>query len=368
MDLVRIMAVAKKELLQIRRDPLSLALAFVLPIVLLVIFGYAITFDVRSITTVLCDQDRTLQSRQYVAALAQSGYFTVVASVDAEQEINSWLDAGKAEVALVIPAGFSRDLADRRGAAIAAIVDGSDSNTATIALGYLDAVNAQYNRALTRAGPPAVDVRSRVWYNPELKSRNFIIPGLIVMIMAIIVSLLTSLTISREWERGTMEQLIATPVRPAEVIVGKLLPYFAIGFGDTALAVAMGSLLFSVPIRGSLVLLFALAALFIAGGLSFGILLSIVGRTQLVSSQMAMLSTFLPVFLLSGFVFAIANMPRPLQLLTYLVQARYFVTIAKGIFLKGSGFRLLAGDAALLAVYAVVVFAVAVRKFRKKVA
>jgi drug efflux transport system permease protein len=367
MKLIRIKAIAKKEMLQVLRDPLSLALAFVLPVLLLVIFGYAITFDIKNIGAVICDQDRSSLSRDYVSSIVESGYFKAVARVDDEDRVDAFLDRGEAEAALIIPSDFSRKLRSGRPAQVAAIVDGSDSNTATIALGYLTVINQQFGSALGRRGPPPIEVRSRVWYNPELKSRNFIIPGLIVMIMAIIVALLTSLTIAREWERGTMEQLIATPVKPAELIIGKLVPYLVIGFGDTVLSVAMGTLVFGVPIRGSLTLLFTLATIFIIGGLSFGILLSILGRTQLVASQIAMVSTFLPVFLLSGFVFAISNMPKPLQVITYLVQARYFVTISKGIFLKGSTLAALVPESVLLVAYAVLVFTIAVRKFKKKV-
>ena len=213
-----------------------------------------------------------------------------------------------------------------------------------------------------------IDVRSRVWYNPELKSRNFIIPGLIVVIMAVIVALLTSLTIAREWERGTMEQLISTPVKPAELIIGKLIPYFLIGFIDILMAIIIGVIWFGVPLEGSVFLLIGLSSIFIFGGVCWGILMSINGRgSQAVASQMAVLSTFLPAFLLSGFMFAISNMPRPLQLITYIIPARYFVTISKGIFLKGSSLDMLALESFMLSVFAVVVFAAAIRKFKKRI-
>ncbi len=367
MKLIRIKAIARKEMLQVLRDPLSLGLAFVLPVMLLILFGYAITFDIKNISTVICDQDKSGLSRDYVSAVIESGYFTVAGRIDDEAQVDAFLDSGEAKVAIIIPVDFSQNFRSNKPAEIAAIVDGSDSNTATIALGYLTGINEQFGRSPGHHGAPPIDVRSRVWYNPELKSRNFIIPGLIVMIMAIIIALLTSLTIAREWERGPMEQLIATPVKPQELIIGKLVPYFVIGFSDTVLSVLMGTIIFGVPIRGSVTLLFSLAAIFIIGGLSFGILLSIVGKTQLVASQVAIISTFLPVFLMSGFVFAISNMPKPLQAITYLVQARYFVTIAKGIFLKGSTFQQLILESILLAVYAALVFAAAVGKFKKKV-
>ncbi|NTW59874.1 MAG: ABC transporter permease, partial [Nitrospirae bacterium] len=212
-----------------------------------------------------------------------------------------------------------------------------------------------------------IDVRTRVWYNPELKSRNFIIPGLIAVIMSVIVALLTSLTVSREWERGTMEQLIATPVSRAELIIGKLIPYFAIGFIDTVLCIVMGTQLFHVPLRGSVALLLALASIFLAGGLCMGMFLSVVSRNQLLSSQMALLSTFLPSFLLSGFIFAISNMPKPLQAVTYAVPSRYFVKILKGVFLKGTPLSMLLTEMALLTLFGVVMFLLAHGRFKKRI-
>jgi ABC-2 type transport system permease protein len=248
------------------------------------------------------------------------------------------------------------------------IVDGSDSNTATIALGYVATLMETYGRRLGGGGiTPLIDTRGRVWYNPELKSRNFIVPGLIAVIMAVIVALLTSLTVAREWERGTMEQLIATPVKTRELIIGKIIPYLFIGLIDTGVAALMGTALFDVPLRGSVLLLMTLASVFLFGGLSWGIFISIVARTQVLASQMAIVSTFLPAFLLSGFLFSIWNMPKPLQLVTYIIPARYFVSILKGIFLKGSALPLLAVEALLLAVYGAVVFTAAGRKFRKRV-
>ncbi|HTZ18577.1 MAG TPA: ABC transporter permease [Dissulfurispiraceae bacterium] len=369
MKLLRIRAIAKKELIQIRRDRLSLAIAFLMPLMQLFIYGYAITFDVNNIRTVVCDRDRSSMSRELISEFRESGYFSVVAYVDGYKDIDEYLESNKAKVALIIPENFSRDVRTARPTQVGVIVDGSDSNTATIADGYINAVAGIFSQRIGGVViRPVIDVRSRVWYNPELKSRNFIIPGLIVVIMAIIVALLTSLTIAREWERGTMEQLISTPVKPAELIIGKLIPYFAIGFTDILLAIITGVFWFGVPLKGSVFLLIGLSSIFIFGGVCFGILISISARgSQAVASQMALLSTFLPAFLLSGFMFAISNMPRPLQVVTYIVPARYFVTISKGIFLKGSSIDVLAYEALLLAVFGAVVFFAAVRRFRKRI-
>jgi ABC-2 type transport system permease protein len=368
MRFIRVRAIAKKEFIQIWRDPLSLVMAFLLPMVLLFIYGYAITFDVNKITTVVHDMDKSSLSRELIDEFNRSGYFTVISYLDRMEEIDGYLDSGKARVALAIPVDFSKHVRTGRDATVEVIVDGADSNTATIALGYITAISQRYSQRIGGGTvTPLIDSRSRVWYNTELKSRNFIIPGLIAIIMAVIVSVLTSLTIAREWDRGTMEQLIATPVKPVEMIIGKLVPYFTIGFIDTILAIIMSTLLFDVPLRGSVSLLLVLSAIFLFGGLSMGILISVVARTQVIANQMAMLSSFLPAFLLSGFIFSISNMPVPLQAITYIIPARYFVTILKGIFLKGVSLEYLILEALLLIVYGIVVFTLSVKKFHKRI-
>jgi ABC-2 type transport system permease protein len=368
MKLLRIKAIANKELIQIRRDPFSLAMAFLMPVILLFIYGYAITFDIDRISTVVYDMDKTSLSRELVREFSASGYFRIVSSVDRYSDIDPLLDEGKARVALVIPSDFSKDIKTGRAAPIEVILDGTDSNTATIAQGYILAISERYGQRIRGATlKPLIDSRSRVWYNTELRSRNFIIPGLIAVIMAVIIAILTSLTIAKEWDRGTMEQLISTPVRVPELITGKLIPYFLIGLIDTILSIVMSTLLFDVPLRGSIILLLFLSSIFLFGGLSFGILVSTVGKNQISASQIAMLSSFLPAFLLSGFIFSISNMPKPLQVITYVVPARYFVTILKGIFLKGSGLHLLVFETILLSLYGVMVFALANRKLHKRI-
>jgi len=368
MKYLRIKAIAQKEIIQIRRDPYSLAMAFLMPVILLVIFGYAITIDINDIPAVVYDLDKSSMSREFMSEIKSSGYFSVVAYVDRYQDVDRYLDSGGAKLAVIIPYDFSKNLLAARTAQVGVIVDGSDSNTATIAQGYITAIAEQYAQRIRSVRiTPLIDARSRVWYNSELKSKNFIIPGLIALIMSVIVSLLTSLTIAKEWDRGTMEQLISTPLKTSELIIGKLIPYFIIGFIDTVVSVFMCTMIFDVPLRGSLFLLFALSCIFLFGGLCWGILISIIARTQLVASQMAMLSTFLPAFLLSGFMFAIYNMPKPLQIVTYAVPARYFVTILKDIFLKGSTLKLLAGEALLLTVYGMIIFVLANKIFKKKI-
>ncbi len=368
MRLLRIKAIAKKELIQIWRDPFSLAMAFLMPAMLLFIYGYAITFDIDKIATIVFDMDKSSLSRELVSEFKASGYFRIISYLDNYKDIDGYLDSGKAKVALVIHTDFSKDIRAARNARIEIILDGADSNTASIAQGYIAVISDRFVQRIKGSHvKPLIESRSRVWYNTELRSRNFIVPGIVAVMMAVIIALLTSLTIAKEWDRGTMEQLISTPVKTPELIIGKLIPYFLIGFADTILSILMSTLLFQVPLRGSIPLMLLLSSIFLFGGLSSGILISIVARTQLVASQMAMLSSFLPAFLLSGFIFSISNIPKPLQIVTYFVPARYYVTILKGIFLKGSTLRFLMTEAILLIVFAVVVFTVANKKFKKRI-
>jgi ABC-2 type transport system permease protein len=371
MRIARLLAVARKEVIQIRRDPRSLGMAFVIPVILLFLFGHALTLDVDNLRTIVYDQDRTAVSRDFLARFEASGYFTVAATAKNYRDVERALDSGRAQVALVIPRNFARDLDLGRQVPVQALLDGSDSNTATIALAYLTGIAAGYSNQIVaeRAGlarrEPPVESRLRVWYNPELQSKNYIVPGLIAVIMMVIAALLTSLTIAREWERGSMEQLIATPLRVPELVLGKLLPYFGIGLVDVALSALAGTLVFRVPFRGSPGLFLGLSLVFLLGALSLGLLISIKAKSQLVASQVAMVVTFLPSFLLSGFMYDIGNMPGWLQIITHAFPARYFVTILKGIFMKGIGLRMLGVEAAFLALFALLVTAAATRTFRK---
>lgn len=373
----RIWAIARKEFIHIVRDPRSLGMAIAIPMLLLVLFGYALTLDVDNVPVVVWDQSGTHDSREFVSHFAGSHYFSIRAHVRSYPEVERAIDSGEALAALVIPSDFADEIVAGRDVSVQMIVDGSDANTATIAMGYARVVAFIYSqqvalREVQRAGglslAAPIEVRPRVWYNPDMESRNYIIPGLIAVIMMVIAALLTSLTVAREWESGTMEQLISTPVLGPELVLGKLLPYFAIGMLDVLLAVLMGEFLFQVPLRGNVALLFGTAAIFLAGSLSLGLLISIVTKSQLLASQLAMVLTFLPSFLLSGFMYAISNMPAPIQLITYLIPARYFVALLKGIYLKGIGMEILALEAGLLALFGAVVMTLAIAKFKKKVA
>jgi ABC-2 type transport system permease protein len=365
----RLIAVARKEVLQLRRDTRSLVLAFALPLVLLVLFGYAISWDIRDIRTAVLDQDGSRRSRELVDAMRASGYFDITAHLDRPGDIAPLMDQGRIQAVLVVPVDFARRLDAGQPATVQAIVDGSDANTATIVLGYLRAVVLTYSTRVQLEGvrfSPPIEAQSRVWYNEELVSRNMIVPGLVAVIMMIIAAILTSLTIAREWERGTMEQLAATPVTRVEVVLGKLLPYLGIGLIDVVLSSVLGVVLFGVPFRGSPALLMMLSFMFLVGALGLGMFISAVARSQLLATQAAMLATFLPAFLLSGFMFAIETMPPVLQAVTLLVPARYFLVVTRGIFLKGVGIEVLMVQGLLMIAFAAVGLTLAIATFRKE--
>jgi len=373
----RTWAIARKEFLHIVRDPRSLVMALAVPLVMLLLFGYALTLDVDRIPTLVYDSDQSPQSRELIELFHGSRYFQITGYADDYRTIEREIDDGRILMGLVIPVDYSQDLLAGREARVQILLDGSDSNTAGIAFGYAEAVLAAHaarvraeaqRRTMGRSIHPPVETRPRVWYNHTLESKNYIVPGLIAVILMVIASLLTSLTVAREWEMGTMEQVLSTPLRPAEMLIGKMLAYFTLGIADTAMAVAVGIGVFNVPFRGNVLLLAFSCCVFLTGALFWGILISAVMRSQQLAYQVSMITSYLPAFLLSGFVWAIENMPRPIQAVTYLVPARYFITILKGVFLKGVGVRILAWELGFLILYAAAVFLVATKKMRQKVA
>jgi len=377
MNLRRTWAVARKEFLHILRDARSLTMALALPILMILLFGYALTLDVDRIPTMVFDSDRTPESREMISRFQGSCYFSVLGAVEDYQSIEQKVNRDECMLGIVIPQNYARDLLSGGAPQIQMLFDGSDSNTASIGLGYANAIAQSFAaeiqvRAQNRMGRSAlsapVEPRLRVWYNSQLKSKNYIVPGLIALILMIIGALLTSLTLAREWEMGTMEQLLSTPLRPAEIALGKMSAYFTLGLIDMLLTIIVGVVIFRVPQRGSYVFLVSSGCLFLVGALFWGILISALSRTQMLAYQLAMLTSFLPAFLLSGFVFAIENMPIPVQVATFLFPTRYFVKILKGIFLRGVGVEVLYTEVGMLAIYALLVFLVAVKKLRQKVA
>jgi ABC-2 type transport system permease protein len=377
MSFRRFAAIFKKEAHHIVRDPRSLLMALAVPVLLLLLFGYALTLDVDRIPTAIHDLDRTPQSRALIEKFRGSRYFTIVGQEGGYPMIQDGIEHNRVLLGVVIPDDFSEQLAAGEEARVQLLIDGSDSNTASIAMGYAEGVVLTHtmelrNAEMARRGmgelKAPIDARIRVLYNHELKSKNFIVPGLIAVILMIIAAMLTSLTIAREWESGTMEQLLSTPVRPTELLLGKLGAYFVLGMIDMAIAIVIGVGVFDVPMHGNPLLLVGTSGLFLFGALCWGIFLSTVTRSQLLAYQASLLSSFLPAFLLSGFIFAIENMPFVIQQVTRIVPARYFVSILQGVFLKGVGPSVLWPQTFFLAVYAALVFALAVRKMRQKIA
>ena len=374
-NLRRLVAVARKEFIHVLRDKRALAIAILLPMIMLMIFGYALTLDLDRVPLAILDQSRTPQSRELVARFEGSRYFSVVQRAGSEREVEAAINRGQAMLGLVVPLDFGRRVASERKTQVQVLADGSDANTTTLALAYAETIVRSYSqevlvtrvRRLTGKVPALpMELRPRVWFNADMESKIFIIPGLIAVIMMLITALLTSLTVAREWETGTMEQLISTPVRPPELILGKLAPYFVIGMVDMLLSVLAGRYLFDVPIRGSLVLLFGVSAVFLVGALALGIFISTLAKTQLLASQAAFVATFLPAFLLSGFMFDIGNMPRPLQVMTNLIPARHFVTVLRGLYLKGTGLAELWPQCLLLVAFAALMLLLAIRTFKKR--
>jgi ABC-2 type transport system permease protein len=377
----RIRVILRKEFIQALREPRMRVLLFVPPLVQLIVFGYAVNLDVDHARIAWMDMDRTPESRDLRERFEGSGRFDVVAMPANEEEVQSVLDRGVAEAVVRVLPGFARDLARGRGAGVQVLVDGTNSNTASLVSSYAGQIVAGYSagamgrqqngRVLTRspgsavnASVPRVTARSRVWFNPDLYSRNYFVPGVVANIIMLVTLMLTALAIVREKEIGTMEQLMVTPVRPIELMLGKTLPFAVVGLVEVALITAAALVLFHIPFRGSVLLLFFSAVLFLMTTLGAGLFLSTISRTQ----QQAMMASFffaLPAFMLSGFAFPIRNMPLAVQYLSYLNPLRYFIEILRGIFLKGVGVSVLWPQMACLALYGVTVLTLSALRFHK---
>jgi drug efflux transport system permease protein len=370
-----ILSILWKEFVQIRRDPRLFPVIFISPILQLLLLGYAANMDVRNIPSVICDMDRSATSRAFLDDFVNSGYFSATARVERMEEIDRYLDHGDAAIAFVIPRGFGDKLAARRQASVMIIADGAESQSAMIGVNYGTMIAARATQKIIfetfeRAKglglkPVLVNAEVRVWYNPELKSRNFMVPGVLGLILMIMTMVLASLGIVREREAGTMEQLIVTPIRPHQLIVGKLLPFVLIGLVDATFVLAVARGWFGIPFRGSVALLYALCLAFMLNTLGIGLFISTISRTQ----QQAMLTSLffiLPQILLSGFVFPIENMPKFFQFVSRIIPIRYFFAIIRGIMLKGAGFSELWPQAAALIFLGTVILALSIARFHKK--
>ena len=375
MKLRRIKAITVKESLQIVRDPRSLMIALLIPLMQMFMLGYGINLDIEHIPLCAYDRENSQQSQGLLKKFAASRYFSVRKVARSYAEITRDIDDGTCRLAIVIPAGFSQGLNDAGTGTVQALIDGTDSNTANIAANYARAVISGFSsdlqlQSVQRQGGTVqtltpVDVQARVWFNEDLESRNFIVPGIVALVMAIVGAQLTSLTIAREWERGTMELLVSTPVKPMELMLGKLLPYFVIGMIDATICLGLAVFWFDVPFRGTLATLIFTTSLFLIVVLCIGYYVSVSIRSQVGASQVALLLTMLPTTLLSGFAFPIDQMPVIIQGITYLVSGRYYVTILKSVFLKGAGVGELALPMLCLGLYAMVLMVLAARSFRK---
>ncbi|RJP21700.1 MAG: ABC transporter permease [Candidatus Abyssobacteria bacterium SURF_5] len=346
--MLRLFALIEKEVIQVLRDPVSLMIMFIMPGVMLILFGIAISLDLNNINLVVWDLDRTPVSRELIRNFTESGYFTITEYSENDRRIAHLLDSGKIRVTLKIPPGFEENIKKAQPAPIGILIDGSDNNTTAIALSYINLIIQQFStrvfletfqRSGALAQDPAlpVDLETRIWYNPELISENFFVPGLVAMVMMVTTTVLTAMSIVREKERGTIEMLMVAPLPRVALVLGKIAPYFVVAMANMFVLLFVSWEFFHVPFRGSITLLFWLSALFLLSALGLGILISTIASSQQVAWTICMLTTALPSFLLSGFIFPIESMPWGIRLVTYIVPVRYFIVILRGIIMKGVG-------------------------------
>jgi len=369
----RAKAIASKEVRHILRDPQLLGFALVMPVVLLLLFGYAVSFDIDDIPLAVIDQDRTATSRALVSDFAEAGVFRITTRADAPDDVDHLFRRDVAKAALVIPPGLAR--ATQRGELARAqlLIDGSDNTTAATALGQAQAIALGATPRLGLGGvvvqgPLPLEARARTLFNPELESAVFLVPGLMAFVLVMVSVMLTSLAVAREYERGSMEQLFATPVGRLEIILGKLGPNFVLGLFQVLIVLVVGVTLFDVPIRGSVLLVFAVSALFIVGMLMQGLVISVVTKSQMLASQVAAISTLLPTLLLSGFIFPIENLPAPLQAIAAVLPARYFIDALRAIMLRGNGLEAVWPHMLALLAFFVLMLVVATRRFQRRLA
>jgi drug efflux transport system permease protein len=372
---VRLKAIAWKEIIQIIRDVRSLGIVVIMPVILVLFFGYGVSLDLKHLPFYVYDREGSEQSQALLKRFQASEYFHIVRAVNNYPDLVRALDDGRAKMALVIPYDFSQRLRAGGTVNVQALIDATDDNTANVMTGYAQAVVQGYSsdvqlewlqRRGQQAQPPPLNVETRTWYNENLESSAFIVPGVLAVVMSVIGAFLTSLTVAREWERGSMEQLISTPVTPLEIMLGKLAPYFIVGLFDAGVCVVLAIFWFQVPFRGTVLALFVSSALFLIALLCLGYFISVVAKSQLAASQMALVITFLPAFLLSGFLFAIEQMPQFVQFVTRILPARYYVSSLKMIFLKGTPIGMLYAQLVPLGIFAVVLAVMATRVFHKR--
>lgn len=375
-------AVASKELRQILRDRRSLMILLFVPAFFLLLFGYALNFDIRDVKLAVQDQDRSTKSRELVSSFVNSGYFRLVGYVDSPKELDRMVDEGRVRAILAIPAGFERDLAIRKPTTVQVIIDGDNANTASTVMGYSRLLISEYNATEMKAVPmrrlrddasasqapslPSITIEPRIWYNPQLRSTLFLVPGLIAYISMITAVVSTALSVVREKERGTMEQVRMAPLSPVPYILGKTMPYLVISFFSAIFVIISAMLLFDLPMRGSWPLLCLSIALFLIGAQAQGLLISTIADSQQVAFQIALLSSLLPTMILSGFIFPISSMPIVVQWITHIVPARYFLVALRSIVLKGADITAFWQDLGALAIFATIATALASLRLKRE--
>jgi ABC-2 type transport system permease protein len=371
---LNVLPIVRKEFRQIIRDKRILGVLLFFPALMLFAFGYALNFDVKNTRMAVYDEDRSSASRDFIQQFFTSEYFVKVQTLSSKAEINDLLDGEKVRVVLVVPSSFSKDIQRGKTASVQVIVDGANSNAAATVLGYINAMIQQYSlkimaESFMRIGGQQItlpiDFQPRVWYNPELKSAKFLVPGLIAFILMITTVVSTALSVVRERELGTMEQIMVSPIKPIELILGKTIPYIIISLIATAVILFLGYILFDVSIKGSIFLLSIMTILFLVGGLGVGMLISTLVETQQLAFMIAVIVSMLPTFILSGFVFPIRNMPAIIQGITYLIPARYFLVALRAIILKGAGVSAFWDQAIFLTIYAAVMIGISSLRMRK---
>ena len=366
---MRMRGLVRKEFLQVMRDPSSIAIAFLMPVVLLLLFGYGVSLDAEHVPIALVVEHPDADTASFTGAFRQSLYFRPV-DFSGMASAKDALRKGIVDGIVHLRGDFSRRVREKDGAAVQIIVNGIDANNARLISGYVEGVWSKWLRQRADTYGSSLDlpvqVEQRVWFNSELRSRNFLVPGLIAVIMTLIGALLTAMVMAREWERGTLEALMVTPVTMSEILLGKLIPYFFLGMGGMVLSVIMAVWQFGVPLRGSLPVLLIASSLFLLVALGMGLLISTLARNQFVAGQVAIIVTFLPAFILSGFIFDINSMPLPIRVFTHVIAARYFVSILQSVFLAGNVWRVLLPNALALLIMAVIFFGVIRRKTRKR--
>jgi ABC-2 type transport system permease protein len=370
-------AIARKEFIQIRRDKATIYMVFIFPVMMLLLYGFGIRYDVRLVPITVFDQDASFESRQYLERFAQSPYFNIVRYIRSYDELERDINRGVARIGIVIPPDFGERISSNRQAQVQVIVDGSDNNTATITLGYVSSITREYSSGImmnqvepvlrrTNLSIPPLEAEPRIWFNESLESVEFIVPGIIAIIMMIIGTLLTAVTIVREKEQGTIEQIVSSPIKRHHLMLGKVLPYALLAYIDFLVVVVASYLIFGVEIRGSLFLLLVVAFFYLLGVLGTGILVSTITETQISAMLMAILVSMLPSILLSGFIFPIRQMPEPIQWITAVIPARYFIEILRDIYLKGLGIEAIWREIVYIMIFGFAALTLAARRFQKR--